>query len=271
MQALVVTDKGKALIAALLGAASAVEGAQTVSFTRIETADHDYSGVELEQLERLDGARQSAPVSDVSRNGDSTVTVTAAVDNKDLPNGYYVRAVGLYARNSGGDEILFGVSVETENPDYLPVFGGRSASAIAFRFVIKVDSAERVSVEVNPAASPTIQQVEDVRTAANNALAAAERAAAAISVPVAFTLAASAWSALGTPRAGCNYAADIIDSSVSAKDSVRVDFDENSIEKCAAAKVSAAVTTYDGKMTLFAKNPLTSAVSGFYIVTKGAV
>lgn len=154
MQNLVITKKGQELMAKMIA------GTSTATFTKICTSDYDYSSVNLEELLEMYDIKQEALVSKVSRTDLTIVEVLAAINNSNLKTGYYVRGIGLYAKDSDNNEILYGISIDSENPDYLPAFGGQTVSGISYRLNTKVDNSEQVTLELNPAAIPTIEQVE---------------------------------------------------------------------------------------------------------------
>lgn len=161
MQDLVITNKGQELMAGM------VAGTTTATFTKICTSDHNYAGANLEELIELIDVKQDALVSKVSRTNPTMIEVLAAINNSDLTNGYYVRGLGLYAKDSEDNEILYGVSIESTNPDYMPAFAGKTASGISYRLITKVDNSEQVTLEIAPAAIPTIEQVEEVQLSVN--------------------------------------------------------------------------------------------------------
>ena len=157
MQNLVITSKGQELMSRLIA------GTTTATFTKIAGSDHDYSGVSLEALTELEDVKQNVLVSKVTRTDLTLVEVLAALDNHDLTEGYYVKALGLYAKDGDGEEMLYAVSVETVAPDYLPAFSGKTVSGITYRLITKVDNSEQVTLEVNPRAFPTIEQVDNIQ------------------------------------------------------------------------------------------------------------
>lgn len=157
MQNLIITNSGEELTAKLIA------GTSTATFTKVASSDYDYSAVELKSLVELNDIRQEAVISGVSRTDTTMIEVLAAMDNSELESGYYIRALGVYAKDSDGNEILFAVSIETENPSYLPPFSGKTVSSITYRMNIKVDNSEQVKIELNPGAYPTMEQLEDVQ------------------------------------------------------------------------------------------------------------
>lgn len=157
MKNLVITSNGQELMSKLIA------GTTTATFTKICGSNHDYSGVNLEALTALDDVKQTALISKVSRTDLTLVEVLAALDNHELTEGYYIKALGLYAKDGDDTEILYAVSIETTAPDYLPAFSGKTVSSITYRLITKVDNSEQVTLEVNPSAFPTIEQVENIQ------------------------------------------------------------------------------------------------------------
>lgn len=146
MQSLIITNSGEELISKLIA------GTATARFTRLSASDHDYSGTALETLTELLDVRQSVPLSSVVRIDTAMIKLTAAMDNSKLEAGYYVRALGLFAEDNGGNEILFAVSVEPEHPSYLPPFSGKTVSSIDYAFNVKVNNSKQITIEIAPGA-----------------------------------------------------------------------------------------------------------------------
>lgn len=162
MQDLVITEAGQELIAKMIA------GTSTVTFTRIRTTDHDYSGIDLKGLTSLEDVKQESLISSIERTNSTMVEIIAAVNNSELIDGYYIRAVGLYAKDEDMDEVLYGVSIEADNPDYLPGFNGHTVSGVTYRINTKVDVSSQVTLEINPAAVATVVQFEDVKDKIDN-------------------------------------------------------------------------------------------------------
>lgn len=165
MQNLVITNSGEELVTKLIA------GTTTAAFTKVAASDRDYSGMELKSLVELEDIRQTVLISGVSRTDVTMIEVLAAMDNSELIAGYYTRILGVYAEDGDGNEILFGVSIETENPSYLPPFSGKTISSITYRFNIKVDNSEQVKIELNPGAYPTTEQLGAVQQTINTHVA----------------------------------------------------------------------------------------------------
>lgn len=154
---LVMTNQGNALAAKLLA------GESTIVFTRIVTSEQDYSDCDLKTLEELE-IKQDTLVSRVERDGDSVVTVYGTLDARGIAEGYYIRAVGLYAQDTEGIEILYAVVADVF-PKFLAPYndGNRIVSGATFKLHVKVGNAGQVSLEVNPAAAPSLREVQDLQ------------------------------------------------------------------------------------------------------------
>ena len=164
MQDFTITNAGRELMAKLIA------GSTTANFTKVKASDHDYTGTDLETLTELQDVKQEVLPSDISREDNSTVKVTAVLSNSGLTEGYYIRTIGLYAVDSDGTEILYAASVcGDETPDRLPTFGERSSYSITYDLFIRVDNAENVTLELNPAALVTVEHLD--RALASTSLA----------------------------------------------------------------------------------------------------
>lgn len=156
MQDLIITNQGQELIAKMIA------GTSTASFTKIQTSDYDYSKETLKNLTFLYDVKQEALISSVTRTDTTMVEVIGAVNNSELSAGYYVKALGLFASDIDGNEILYAVCIEPDNPDYMPAFGGKTVSGITYKMNTKVDISSQVTLEISPAAVPTMEQVNNL-------------------------------------------------------------------------------------------------------------
>lgn len=154
MESLVITNDGNELITKMLA------GETKITFTKIAVSDFDYSGINVKNIGELQQIRQIALVSKISRLDGNTVEVLAAVENRQVTESYFVRALGVYAENSKGNEVLYGVSISTENCDYMPSYDGKVLSGISYRLNIVVADSEQVTINVNPGAVATVMQIE---------------------------------------------------------------------------------------------------------------
>lgn len=153
---LVTTNKGKELIAKVLA------NTAVIRFTKVSASGMAYREEELEDLTDLDDIRQTSLVSDVSLTNNTSVEIQVSFTNTELTEGYYLRALGLYAEHPDAGEILYGVTAETSGNCYIPAYNGVTSSGLYLQFVTTVGNAENVSLEINPAAIATIKDVQKV-------------------------------------------------------------------------------------------------------------
>lgn len=159
MENIVITEQGKQLMSKV------ISETESMTFTKIAVSDYDYSGIELQNISELQSVKQTAIISKTSRTDGKTVEILAAINNEQIPEAYYVRTLGVYVKDSSENEILYGISISGENPDYMPAYEGKTLSGVSYRINVAVEDSEYITVNVNPAAVPTIMQVEDIDTA----------------------------------------------------------------------------------------------------------
>ena len=154
---LVITNGGQALLAKLLS------GAEGVEFTKMCTSTTQYTEAQLEGLEKLTNIKQTSAVSNVVRTNDTAVRVEAAFTNEDLGVGYYIYAIGLYAKDPDIGEILYGVTIETSGKCYMPAYNGVSVTSAYIRLVSTVGNADGVSLEVDSGAYATVSDLNELK------------------------------------------------------------------------------------------------------------
>ncbi len=157
MERFVITKDGMELQTKL------VAGTTTALFTKISVSDYQYVKEELHSLTELMEVRQTVLVSSITRKETAQVEVIAAIGNAGLENGYDIRALGLYAEDGEGNEVLYAVSISGDHPDYMPPCTDDALSEITYRMNIAVGSSDQVVIYVKPGAIPTVEQVEDIR------------------------------------------------------------------------------------------------------------
>lgn len=154
---LVITEKGQQLIAKIFN------GTAGVKFTRVATSSKIYKEELLSKLEILDEEKQSNLISGVEKTEKAAVKVIAAFTNSEVTEGYYLRAMGLYAEDPDDGEILYGVTAELSGNCYMPAYNGITLSAIDVVMVTAVGNADSISLEVDPAAAVTVEQLNSVK------------------------------------------------------------------------------------------------------------
>ena len=157
----VITHKGQALMSKLMS------GSGTAEFTAIKISDTSYTDEQLEGLTSLGSIKQVVPISKVTRTNEVAVQVEGAISNTDLKVGYYMRTLGLFAKDPNEGEILYAVTSASQ-AGYMPPYNGRTTSGAFFRLVTTIGNAKNVTLQVNPSAVATIGDIQDLQEQVND-------------------------------------------------------------------------------------------------------
>lgn len=154
---LVITNKGQALLAKMMA------GSGNIEFTKISASNTQYTDAQLEGLVSLSNVKQTSLISKITRTNEVTIKVEAAFSNRELTEGYYMKALGLYAVDPDAGEILYAVTRETSGNCYMPAYNGITVSGAYVHLVTTVGNAENVCLEVNDAFVATIEDIKDLQ------------------------------------------------------------------------------------------------------------
>ncbi len=149
----VITDKGRALMAKTIAGES-----DKFRFTEIATSDKTYPESALAALTELASVKQQVKISKIEKFTDTQVKIEAAIENSAVADGYYINTIGLYAADDE-EEVLYAVCTAAV-AGYIPEFNNISAAGSIFEFVVNVGSAEKVSLEIDPAAVATVADMK---------------------------------------------------------------------------------------------------------------
>lgn len=147
MDHITITDNGQKLLTRIAA------GETTAVFTRIGTTDDQYTDDELQHLSALKNICQQTDIANVDVKDDTTIVISGYVDNQELEKGYYVTAVGIFAKAQGEDEILYGVSRVSNRP-FLPEYT-ETLTGISIRLTLKVGNSSNITVNVDETTSLT--------------------------------------------------------------------------------------------------------------------
>jgi len=131
------------------------KGTATFSLTRGVSSTDNLSGKtveELKNLTQLPSIQQSVVLSDVintADNPDTVLGVRMTFDNQNLKTGYNVHTVGIYAKEPGKNEILYGI-VTAKTPEYIPDFGEQTLFKFDFLMYLVIGRTDKVTIEVSP-------------------------------------------------------------------------------------------------------------------------
>lgn len=157
----VITRNGQTLMAKLMS------GTGTVEFTKIGVSSTTYTDTQLEALTSLSGVKQTAPITNIARNNNASVTVEGAISNEELAVGYYMQTIGLYAKDPDAGEILYAVTTASV-AGYMPPFNNRTPSGAQFKLTTTVGNAENVTLQIDPSAVATIGDINRLETSLND-------------------------------------------------------------------------------------------------------
>ena len=103
--------------------------------------------------------KQTVQVSRVTKISTAAVKIEAAIDNLNVVQGYTLESIGLYATDPDLGEILYGVS-GSDVSGYVPAYNGVTVSGIYVNLTTSVNNASNVNLQVNPAATATIADIQ---------------------------------------------------------------------------------------------------------------
>lgn len=131
------------------------KGTATFQLTRGASSTDNLSGKtveELQNLTQLPSIQQSVVLSDVINtvdNPDTVLGVRMTFDNQNLKTGYNVHTIGIYAKEPGKNEILYGIAT-AKSPEYIPDFGEQTLFKFDFLMYLVIGRTDKVTVEVSP-------------------------------------------------------------------------------------------------------------------------
>lgn len=153
---LYLTKRGQSLMAKILAGASGIE------FTKVSVSSKVYAESALENLTALEGVQQSNNVTKVTITNGTSVKVETAFTNEKLTAGYYLRSLGLYAKDPQLGEILYAVCVETTGLCYMPAYNGVTVSSAYVQLYTTVGNSDNVSLAVYSGAYATVEDIAEL-------------------------------------------------------------------------------------------------------------
>lgn len=150
---MILTDRGRDLVAKI------VAGSSGVAFTKVGLSSQAYADNAIPALTALSNVKQTVQVSRVTKINTAAVKIEAAIDNLNVAQGYTLASIGLYATDPDLGEILYGVS-GSDVSGYVPAYNGVTVSGIYVNLTTSVNNASNVNLQVNPAATATIADIQ---------------------------------------------------------------------------------------------------------------
>ncbi|MYL22536.1 DUF1566 domain-containing protein [Halomonas alkaliantarctica] len=154
---LILTDAGRNLQAkAQIG--------QTLQFTRVALGQ-GYAPPEPESLTALVDEQQSLSIQSFEVIGDGTSKIRAILTNEGLASGFFVREIGVFARDPDTlEETLYSYSNSDAQSDYLPAEGGATVVEQIFDLVTVIGNAQDVTAVIDDYITiATKADIEEIR------------------------------------------------------------------------------------------------------------
>jgi hypothetical protein len=116
-----------------------------LKFTKVAIGDGTLDeGESLNGLIQLKKERMSTAIGNLSIENGSTV-IKANFSNKDLTESFYLRELGIFANDPDAGEILYAVTYDEKQGDYLPAYNGSEVVEQVFTLSLIVCSATDVT------------------------------------------------------------------------------------------------------------------------------
>ena len=169
--AAVMTNGGAALLA------DAIAGNAKIQFTTLVAGDGEYTEAEhaitaLQVMTSLKSQKQSVGFSSVVVESETSVHLTGVIDNKELVEGYYVREVGIYAKNILDDDanpVLYSIVV-AQVADYMPPYNGLTPTTIIQEYFATVDNSAEITLEAGSGAYALAEDLQAIKAQLESAI-----------------------------------------------------------------------------------------------------
>lgn len=154
---LIITSKGKELLSEVATSTNKIE------FTRVSTSDRTYTEDEIAGLTDLAGIKQTNHISSIAVQAGGKVKIEAAFENRELTEGYFIKAIGIYAKTGNGTEALYAVAIEKTGRYSIPPYNNATVSAVYLKLFLAVDNFEKITLEVSPGAFITSSEIGRIK------------------------------------------------------------------------------------------------------------
>lgn len=157
----IITKKGQSLMAKIIA------GRTGATFTKMRFSDYQYQDNSLESLSKIDSVKQEQTFSDKKILNGTSLQLTAAITNKTLNEGYYIKTIGVYANDPDEGEILYAV-FQAVVPAWMPPYKGTSESSATFNVALTVGNTSNVTVTIKGSAVVTQDELNALTVTVND-------------------------------------------------------------------------------------------------------
>ena len=134
------TDAGRSIIVSALAGGSIV-------FTKVGVGNGERPA-DINAITELANLVKTIGISEISK-GDGCANITAVLDNANLAEGYWWREIGIYAKDSNDNEVIYAYAHAGEYADYIPAYSNTSYLRTTMNITVVVGNAENVSAVIN--------------------------------------------------------------------------------------------------------------------------
>lgn len=127
---------------------------ESVNLNYFATINQETSELQVHSLESFGGMTNPA------------VEIIASVDNIRLNKGYYMKTLGLCAKDDSGNEILYAYTY-AEQPGYMPPYNGKTTSGAMFKITVTVGNTDQVNL-LQGVGSASSYEVDEIRQQLND-------------------------------------------------------------------------------------------------------
>jgi len=120
-------------------------------FTRVSSGDGTLpEGQDIYDMTELVHPVKDMPIASIKKTGVGTATLLAILSNENLESGYFIRELGLFARDPDtSEEILYGYCNAADRADYMPGSNGPDLVQYALTLVTVIDQAQNVTAVIS--------------------------------------------------------------------------------------------------------------------------
>ena len=136
---------------------------QPVNFTHLLFSSDSINQDGVKSLTEMN-SKQSVPISQVELNGNH-VEINALFSNKGVNEGYYLRAIGLYANDDEGNDILIAVAIENSGECYIE--SENTPIGAIIQIFLKLEDTQKVNLTINPLGSASLLDIKNIKDSMN--------------------------------------------------------------------------------------------------------
>ncbi len=141
----ITTNKGKNILASLLAEE------KTIKFSKICTSNKIYEDAEIQEITNLENIKQTIPVSSKSIENNSTVKITATINNLELIEDYNICSIGVFLEYDNTECLYALMTVDNEdNSIFMPKKNDNVITKFDISLLTIISNADSAKFEINP-------------------------------------------------------------------------------------------------------------------------